>query len=395
MEFVLRIGAALHQFGVPAHRLEPLLHQVSDGLGLRGTFFVEPTSLQASFQTEAGPESRFARVQLGGDDLEKLARLDGLALRIGNSPITLQEAEAELDGILQAERRYPLALELGAFGVASATAARFFGGGGLEIAVGFLAGMLTGCLASWSQRHPETAPIFEGSAAFLIALLGTTAVALGLPVSADITVLAGLIILIPGLSLTLAVTELATRHLASGVARLAAAAVSFGAIAFGVVLAQRVATSLFGPLAPVAAVPLPEWTMLVGLALAPWAFGVLLRAAPRDLVPIAIASVIAFVGARIGAMAVGPELGAFGGAALLTATSNLAARWRHRPTTVTIVPGLLMLVPGSMGFRSLSSLLHHDWQHGMESAVQMLTVAMALVAGLLVANVFVPARRAL
>ena len=32
-------------------------------------------------------------------------------------------------------------------------------------------------------------------------------------------------------------------------------------------------------------------------------------------------------------------------------------RWRHRPAAVVLVPGILLLVPGSIGFRSLTALM--------------------------------------
>ncbi len=393
--FTMRFAAALHRFGVPAQRLEPMLAQVAEQLGLDASFFVEPTSIQASFVTERGSETRFARVEPGADDLERLARLDDLARRLGAGDVALRSAERELEDVLAAPPRWPAALELAAFAAASAAAARFFGGGLVELACAAVAGLLTGALAWWSHRHPRTAPIFEGAAAFAVALAARLAARAGVPLDIEVTVLAGLIVLLPGLTLTLAMTELATRHLASGVARLAAAGVSFGSIAFGVVLAQRVATAAFGPAPDLVPVPLAAWTLWPTLALAPFAFAVLLRAAPRDLAAIALACPLAFVGARLGAVALGPELGAFVGATLVAIASNVAARLRERPASVTLVPAVLLLVPGSLGFRSLDSLLRHDWTGGLDAAVRMLTVALALVAGLLVANVVAPPRRAL
>lgn len=404
IQFTMEFGAALHRFGVPAHRLEPMLADAARSLGLEAVFFVEPTSLQAAFERPGySPQARFARVEPGSEDLERLVGLDQLGRSLearSDDPSAggarLAAAQRELARILAAPGRYPAALDCAAHGIASATAARFFGGGSIEIALGLMAGVLVGVLNHAARRHPRVLPIFEGGAAFATALMTHALIAAGVPASADITVLAGLIVLVPGLSLTLAVTELATRHLASGVARLAAAMVSFGAIGFGVVLAQRVAAHAFGT-GPTVSTPVawPDWTLWPSLVLASMSFGIVFRAHPRDAVPIAIAAMLAFTGARLGALALGPELGAFGGAALLAMTSNAWARASARPATVTLLPGLLLLVPGSIGFRSLSSLLDHDVEHGMHGVVQMITVAMALVGGLLVANVLLPSRRAL
>ncbi len=393
--FLVRLATALHRFGVPSNRCEPLLAQVAARIGLSGTFLVAPTSIQMSFETDSGPITRFARVEPGSDDLGKLAALDALAAELVAGRVDLATAEWQLDAILCAPSRFPVALEVFAFGWTSAIAARCFGGGAVEVASGGVAGLAIGGLLAWSQRRPAVAPILEGLAAFLIAFAVGVAVACGFPVSTDVTVLAGLIVLLPGLSLTVAVTELATRHLASGVARLAATAVSFGALGFGVMLARRCIDIAFGGFDPITPEPLPEWTLWFACALAPWGFAVILKAAPRDMLAIACSAPLAFAGARLGAVGLGPEMGAFVGSVAVTVTSNLLARFRQRPASVTLVPGILMLVPGALGFRSFASMISQDVVLGLEAAAQMATVAIALVGGMLLANVVVPARRAL
>jgi uncharacterized membrane protein YjjB (DUF3815 family) len=57
------------------------------------------------------------------------------------------------------------------------------------------------------------------------------------------------------------------------------------------------------------------------------------------------------------------------------------------------VPGILLLVPGSVGFRSLTSLLERQAVAGIETAFSMILTAMALVAGLLIAGVIAPEPR--
>jgi uncharacterized membrane protein YjjB (DUF3815 family) len=55
-----------------------------------------------------------------------------------------------------------------------------------------------------------------------------------------------------------------------------------------------------------------------------------------------------------------------------------------------LVPGILMLVPGSIGFRSLSSFLERRTLAGIETAFSMILTAVALAAGLLIAGVIAP-----
>ena len=395
LDFLERLAAALHRFGAPAHRLEPLLGQVAERLGLDCAFFVEPASIHMAVETEHGPLSRFLRVQLGRDDLGKLADLDALTSRLIDGRLDLTGADRELALLLAAPPRFGASVEVFGFALASAMAARFFGGGATEVVTTLGTGAGIGLLAQWSARHPSTAPIFEGLASFAVAVVLYTAATLGFEVAADTVILASLIILIPGLSLTVAVSELAIGHLASGVARIAASTVSFGAIAFGVLLAKSAVAALVGPVPTASPVPMAGWTLAVALALAPISFAVLLRADTRDFVVISLAAPLGFLGARGAGLVVEPELAAFAGAFAIAAASNSLARWRRRPTSVTLVPGILLLVPGSLGFRSLTTMMSRDVVLGLETAVQMMTVAMSLVGGLLVANVLVPARRPL
>ena len=56
------------------------------------------------------------------------------------------------------------------------------------------------------------------------------------------------------------------------------------------------------------------------------------------------------------------------------------------------LPGILLLVPGSIGFWSLAALLESDVVSGVETAFRMVLVAVSLVAGLLLADAIVPPR---
>ena len=62
---------------------------------------------------------------------------------------------------------------------------------------------------------------------------------------------------------------------------------------------------------------------------------------------------------------------------------------------VPVAPGMLILVPGSLGYRSLTALLDRQTVEGVEFAFGMMLVAMALVGGLLAASAIVPPKRIL
>jgi uncharacterized membrane protein YjjP (DUF1212 family) len=392
--FVLRLGRALHTHGVSADRLEDVLDQVSRRLGLEGQFFSQPTSIFAAFGAQDRQHTFLMRVDPGEVHLERLAELDGVARDLLRGTLGPADGSRRVDAITGSRARYGAALTTLAFGVSSGAAARFLGGGAREVALAAAIGIMTSVLARLTGRAPATRRVFEPLAAFAAALLAAAAsVKLG-ALSVTIATLAGIIALIPGLTLTTAMTELSTRHLASGTARLTGAVVLFVAIAFGVALGGRIAAIGLGASRIAAPVPLAGWTEWLALLVAPLSLMVLLRAAPRDAPWILGAGALAFLGGRLGAHALGPELGVCAGALTAGLAANAYARRVDRPAAVALVPAILLLVPGSVGFRSLVSLLDREVVLGVETAFRTVLMLSALVAGLLLANIVLPARRA-
>ncbi len=238
--------------------------------------------------------------------------------------------------------------------------------------------------------------MFEPLAALLASLVATIAAVMLPPLSAFLVTLAGLIVLVPGLTLTVAISELASRQLVSGSARLAGAVAVFFTIVLGVAVGSELGARLAGS-HPAAVAPLPlgelwRWAALVAAGLS---FTVLLRARPRDLGWVLLAGVLAIEGVRLGSGLLGPQLGAFVGALLVGIGGNLYARLFHRPAAVIQVPGLIVLVPGSLGVRSLAALLERDVLSGVQTAFTTTLVAIALATGILLANVVIPPRRLL
>lgn len=391
--FILRLGRALHSYGYAAHRLEEALAAVAQQMGVEAQFFSTPTAISVAFGPQDDQRTYLIRVEPGDQDLGKLAQVDRVILDVLAGRLNPAEGSGRVEAIVQAPPRYGHLITTLAFGIGSAAAARFLGGGLVEIGVAAVLGLITGLLAVGVTYVPSTGRIFESTAAFAVAFTAAATSVVVVPNSVFIPTLAGLIVLIPGFTLTVALTELATRHLASGTARLAAAAVLFLGIIFGVALGGKVATLLLGAPQIVEAAPLPVWTELVALAIAPFGFALLLKAEPKDWIWVALAGWLAYGGARVGGVVLGPELGAFVGALLVGVASNLYALLRDRPSQIPLAPGILLLVPGSIGYRSLASLLDRQVISGVEAAFTMVLTATALVSGLLLANVVIPRRK--
>jgi len=393
--FLVRLGELLHAHGTPAMHLEEALTRCAARLGIRGQFLSTPTSLLFGFGEGSAQRTHLARIEPGDVDIGRLSELDEVIEGILDGSLDATGGLARVASISAAPRRYPRWAIVPAFGLAAGTAARFFEGTITDVGLSPLAGLAIGLLALAAGGRRRAVLIFEGVAAFLVTGLATVGAAYFTQVSPGVVTLSGLIVLVPGLTLTVAMNELASRHLVAGTARLAWAATIFLSIAVGVG-AGRALQGIFPPAAgSEAGRGLPDWTLGIALALAPVAFAVLFRARRRDLPWVLLAGWLGFLGARLGSSLLGAELGVLLGSLLVGLASNLYARLKRRPAVVIQVPGIMLLVPGSIGFQSMSALLRDDVLRGVESAFDALQVGGALVGGLLFANALLRPQRSL
>ena len=90
------------------------------------------------------------------------------------------------------------------------------------------------------------------------------------------------------------------------------------------------------------------------------------------------------------------HVAAFCAALSVCMLANALARRTNRPAQLFQLPGMMLLVPGSFGFLSLSEFLESkDALMGTQRAFTMALVGAALVIGILVANVLMPSRKLL
>ena len=394
-EFILELGRTLHRYGTPAHQLEAALSTVSARLGVEAHFFSVPTSITAGFGPLSEQRVRIMRVDPGEIAVEKLVQVDEVAEQVASGALPPAEGTARLRAIEAKPDRFSPMIQVGAGAILSASAARMFDGGWREIVAAGIAGLATGLLAIVASRYRNAKRLIEAIAGFTCALLTVVLpFAIG-ELNAFTVLLSGLIVFFPGLTLTMAMTELATRNFVSGTARLTGAFMVLLSLGFGSAVGLR-ASQLLPEIAKgehLAA--LPTWTTLLAVGVAPFACMIAFRARPRDFFPFFIAGWIAYYGSRAGVHTLGAEVGVWVAALLVGLFANAYARVTNRPSAVAMLPGIVLLVPGSVGFRSFDALLKHDVLAGINSAFGMILVAVSLVAGLLIANVALPPRKVL
>ncbi|MDH3743519.1 MAG: threonine/serine exporter family protein [Acidobacteriota bacterium] len=391
--FLRKLAGALHRYGTPVHRIEHALSEVAAKLSVPAQFLVTPTSIVTSIGTEGRSQTTLLRLDQGEADLAKLADLHDVLRDVFAGRATPAEASARLIGIEEKQPLYGPLANVVSFGVVSGVVSMFFGGGLREGMVALGLGVMVGVLVVAAGRSPRFALVLPAVAGIACASGAQIAAHWVEPLFPSIPTLAGLIVLLPGLTLTIAVNEMAHRHIVSGSARLASALITFLQIGFGMALGNAVAWRLFGEVEAAAPESLPFPFLAAALVVNAMALSVLFQARLKDAPIILAAAATAFLGARYGSEYLGLELGTCLGAYLVGSVGTIISRWRNIPSATPILPALLLLVPGSLGFRSLSALIAKDVVSGVEAGFTMAMIALALVTGLLLANLTIEPRK--
>ncbi|MBX3689472.1 threonine/serine exporter family protein [Dokdonella sp.] len=399
--FIVELSRRLHEYGTTAPRLEDVVNLASARLGLACNVLSTPTSIVMSFSERAASDdladfTQVVRVPPGEVNLARLCQVDDIADRVIAGQLDLAEGRRRLREIgARRSSRLTQTATVVAFGVASAAVAAILHTGWVEVAVAFLNGILIGALALLPARWPSFANAFEAVAAFVSTLTSILVASFIMPLELRPVVIASIIVLVPGMTLTTAVRELSSQHLVSGSARMMGAMATLLKLLFGSVAALQgcALVHLVPPLANTAAIPI--WAEWVAIFAGAMSFAVLFKT-PLRFAPLVVAApLLGYVCTQMGGSHVSPVFGTFLGALVVGAASNLFARYANRPGALIREPGIILLVPGSVGFRSLSYVLERNVQLGVDTAITMTALLIAIVAGLFFGDLLIPPRRKL
>lgn len=403
MRFLTELGRRLHLAGVSASRLEGAIQSVAASIGVRCEVWSSPTGLLLSLADADLPhgtqETRVLRLDPGDIHLGALAKLDAIAEQVVRGTMSIADAWDAMHALDSPTTTRQQLAGVAAFGLAAASVAGLLRTGWIDVAVAGVIGLVIGWIALLSRTRPHLSAASEAVAAIVATALATAFAHFIAPLSLQTVIVAALIVLMPGLSLTTAVAELASNQLVTGTTRFAGAMMVLLKLTFGSVAASQAMLALgWTPMVGTPA-PLPPFVEIIAAVAAAFSFAVLFRASRRDIPLVMASAILGYVLTRAGSGWLGPVAsGTFAGAVffsslLVAALANLYGRLRGRPGALVRVPGIMLLVPGSVGFRALGFVMERDYTLGFDTLVAVLSALLALVAGLLFGSLLVPPRR--
>ena len=397
--FILKLGKMLHKYGSPSFRLEAYLTEIATHFGLHASFNSTPTTLSIVLWSDRHEDeyNHSARMQPGELDMNSLSRTDELAYQLLSGDISLAEADKHLDEIDVMPSPYGKSLTGIAFSLSTSAFAMLMGAGWSEIIYSGLLGGMVYFWTLWALRSKRVNLMLEPVASFSV---GFMACVINHYSSSGfniwLIILSSLIILVPGLSLTIGLAEISSRNLVSGTARVMDATMQLFKLYFGAFLGVSLGYQLFGQQELAMAVTLPFWVNWLGVFMLSVGLVAIFRT-PMKHVPWAITSTfIAYAASTWSSSYLENGLGAFVGAFALGVFANMFARIANAPSTIVAMPGLLVLVPGSKTYIGLNSFISgQDIIKTDHLAQETFLILMSLVAGLIFANVVMPSRKSL
>ncbi|HTU68826.1 MAG TPA: threonine/serine exporter family protein [Candidatus Baltobacteraceae bacterium] len=382
----------LHQAGVATDTLEETLGDIASAIGLTTQIFALPTQITIAFGPSWNQKIVLMRLPPGRVNLRKLSLLNGIYDELRAGKIDYREASVAVQNI---DRRWPgrnSAWEIPALTLLAVGVAILLGGGTREMIVAGCIGFATGIISAVAERVPIVARLFEAIAAFVATLIVAAFSNYFGPTNIFISIVAGVVVLLPGYSLTLALHELANSDLVSGMARLGRVLSVLLELGCGAFLGFAViGPSLLktGDVTP-HAVPTHLW--IIAAILMTVGISIDLDSRPRDFIWVFASCFVALLTSHLLGGTPVHEISAFISAFLCGIVANAGARVLRLPQPLMLVPALLVLVPGSLSYESVLFAFQHNISSALTFAVNASFAAVQLVAGLLLSQLVFPAK---
>ena len=397
--FLVELAEHLHLYGTTSQRLEGAIVSVARRLGLDCEPWSNPTGMILTFSDPQRPpgesdSTRVIRLPPGETNLYKLSKADEIAEEVVAGRLDLAEGHAALRALDRPSSWRGNVQQVVGFGLAAASVAGLLRLPWLDIATAGVIGTLIGLLGLASRGRPQMKEADDAIAGIVAGGLAALVAAFIAPLNLNTVVIASMIVLMPGMALTNAFSELTSQHLVSGTARFAGAVTTLLKLTVGTMIAVT-RVQLVGLEPQVRAWrPQPAWVEWGAVVTAAWAFAALFRAARRDYLLVMAAAIAGYAISRHVGQWLGSPIGVFLAALVITVAGNGYARSWNRPGAIIRVPGIIMLVPGSTSLRSLLvAVQQQDVAAGQDAAITVVNVLLALIAGLLIGNLLLPARR--
>jgi uncharacterized membrane protein YjjP (DUF1212 family) len=384
--FLLALGRGLVLAGAPVSQVQERLVAVAKAYGApRARILAFPTFFQVVVEPGRATMTELTRDPNGTLRLDQVTALYELVRRAEAAQVPPAKGPALVARIIAMRRPHGIPVIVAGYVVVTIGVSLLLRSSPSDLLLAALLSPVVVALRLLGARWDSLRTILPALAALLVAGLAFLAVDL-LGVHADLrAVIAPLVTLLPGVSLTMGVLEVSAGDLVTGSSRLIGGMLQLLLLAFGILAAAH------APGAPGAPRLVGHPHDLLGIW-APW-LGVLVyglgitvyKSAPRRLVGwLLFVLYAAWIAQMLGARLFGGYASGFIGALAMTIVAFAVERLPSGPPAlVSFLPGFWLLVPGALGLTGLTDYLTSPQAAGPRDLFSTLAAVIAIALGVL------------
>ncbi len=397
-KFIIELGKALHICGVPSYKIQIYLQEIAKKKGIQGSFMDTPTWINYVFYEEDENTYNYTEcVPPGEINLGALSKVIEITQNVTDNTYTFSEAYSQIKGMDYRSFGYGRIAEFFAF---------VFAGGGFSMIINpnwtsAFAAAFASAIIYFITLLADKSIYIKSILETLVSFVSTMLIGLLSTIFKDIyislTVLSSIIIFIPGLSLTTALEEITARNLVSGTAKLFDAIISLFKQWFGVVLGLSILPLFVDIHFRLPNYNIPSVFTYFAIFLLCVSLIVSFKVRLKDAFFSILTGGISFC-TTILLEPMGILLSIFAGTIVTTTISKVLGRLTKTSRLVFLIPGLIMLVPGSKAFIGLSSFfIKDDVSNTIYSNMgeQVLFIFMGIIGGLIFSGAFMENRHSI
>jgi uncharacterized membrane protein YjjP (DUF1212 family) len=393
--FVAQMVVQAHRYGASYVRLEEFFTQLPRLFGVHGEMLAAAPFAFFEFRQSANAEPYRLTYRLSETSFEltKLSDLWALVTDLEAGNISVDQGAARLKEIDSLPAPYKNSIVALAYSLCGAGFAVLLSAVWFDVILAALLSLVVFGITWYAGRSQWLSNRINFTAAFVASILANLMALLFSGSNPFTVALCAVIVLIPGLALTLGAAELASKSIISGISRL----VDGVSITLVLVIGTAFGSSIVNTLWPVPA-PADQQDYSLGLV---FLFIVLLmlglsfifQVRRQDLVWVVLAGVIAYAGVLLGGQ-FGDWQGSFIGALGLGLYTGLVSLRRQIPGSVVMLPGIMILVPGVAAYFGVNTMQTNSIFSALPAVWGVMVQIVAIMGGMYVAASIMPRKTA-
>ncbi|KAJ2754454.1 pheromone-regulated protein prm10 [Coemansia pectinata] len=403
--YLLVASRALMGFGAPLHRLEANLVAIAINLDVAATFAVLPGIILITFGDEDTRTSETYVVRMTpGYDMHRLERTNRTIRRVLKGRISVGKGVKEIERILATPPLYPWWAMIMDYVVCSFfICPLFWSGSWRDASISAMLGLIVGLLQLTAGRFANYANLFEVSSAFIVSFI---AALLQDYVCFGTVSFSGIAMLLPGLALTTSIIEMASRNMITGTVRFIFAMCRCFMLGYGISVGSTLGTRVLGRSTSVDLLAdqmnstsglgncndgVNKYWWFLFLPVLSLSFNMSISAHWRQWPIMLIAGCLAYTVSYFSALseALAPLAPAIAAFAMGLFANGMATFSNHRSAIEPILGGVQLLVPGSLGLRTVLAFITSSGNSSGNFLYDMFSTSLSIAVGLFLSGMVV------